>query len=360
MNKDSFYEDILRPVLFLLDPEQAHQLVHLLLRMFGGVLPALPYRYMGSDLQTEIAGRTVANPVGLAAGFDKNGHLVHLLSAMGFGFAEIGSITAKPSPGNPLPRLFRLPKDEALINRLGLNGDGADLVASRLARSRPSLPLAINIAKTHDPAIAGEKAVADFLHSFQTVKELDVIYVAINASCPNTREGCMKEKAELSAVLTAIQAENSRELPLFIKVSPDSSDQLVEDILELGAEKRIAGYICGNTTVTRDSLKTNADTITSIGVGGLSGPPLKALALSLCQRLALKKLTSQQIIAVGGIGSGVDAYQFIRNGASAVEIYTALIYRGPSLAKQITLELSHLLQKDGLTLKQAIGADLKR
>jgi dihydroorotate dehydrogenase len=361
MNRDNFYEDLLRPLLFRLDPEDAHNLVHQLLGMFGGVLPALQYKYSGKDLRTEIAGREISNPIGLAAGFDKNAHLVGLLGHLGFGFAEIGSITAKPSEGNPRPRLFRLPDDRALINRLGLNGDGAKVVAQRLADSAStySLPIAVNIAKTHDPSIAGQQAVEDLVFSFNAIKDLNILYVAINASCPNTREGCMKEKAELSAVVDEIQKANVRKTPVFIKVSPDSSESLIDDIVELGTTHGVAGYICGNTTTTRESLNTNSNTIVGIGNGGLSGPPLKSLALRTCRRFALAKTANQQIIAVGGIASGADAYQFIRAGATAIQIYTALIYRGPSLVRIICQELSQLLQKDGITLKQAIGVDLK-
>jgi len=359
MMRDSFYEDLLRPLLFRLDPEDAHNLVHSLLHTFGGVLPALPYRYAGSDLKTEIAGRTVPNPIGLAAGFDKNAELTELLGYLGFGFAEVGSITARRSPGNPRPRLFRLPEDQALINRLGLNGEGADAVARRLKSAHPSLPIAVNIAKTHDPAISGDKAVEDLVYSFNAVKNLDVIYVALNASCPNTREGCMKEKAELSAVVGEIQKLNDRRIPLFIKVSPDSSDQLAEDLAEIGTTFGVAGYVCGNTTTSRESLKTDSNRLVAVGNGGLSGTPLKSLALSTVRKFAKRKTSQQQIIAVGGVSNGADAYQFIRAGATAIELYTRLVFGGPSVAKYICAELSELLLKDGLSLKAATGADLK-
>jgi dihydroorotate dehydrogenase len=360
MMRDAFYEDLLRPLLFQLDPEDAHNLVHSLLHTFGGILPALPYKYTGTDLQTEIAGRPLPNPVGLAAGFDKNANLTDLLGYLGFGFAEVGSITARPSPGNPRPRLFRLPEDQALINRLGLNGEGADIVARRLKDAHPSLPIAVNIAKTHDPSISGDKAVEDLVYSFNAIKDLDVIYAALNASCPNTREGCMKEKAELSTVVGEIQKVNTRGIPLFIKVSPDSSDQLADDLAEIGTTFGVSGYVCGNTTTTRESLKTDSNRLVVVGQGGLSGPPLKSLALSMVRKFAKRKTAQQQIIAVGGVSNGADAYEFIRAGASAVELYTRLVFGGPSVAKNICVELSELLQKDGISLKAAIGADPKK
>lgn len=360
MTRDAFYEDLLRPLLFQLDPEDAHNLAHKLLRMLRGVLPALPYTYTGTDLTTELAGRKLNNPIGIAAGFDKDAMLTDLLGYLGFGFEEVGSITARPSAGNPRPRLFRLPEDQALINRLGLNGAGAEAVSKRLRAITPSLPLAVNIAKTHDPAISGDKTIEDFLYSFTAIKDLDVIYVALNASCPNTREGCLQEKKELSGVVSEIQKANTSKIPLFIKVSPDSSDQLIDDLLEIGSNFGLAGFICGNTTTTRQSLKTDAQTISSIGQGGLSGPPLKPLALNACRRFAERKSAKQQIIAVGGVRSGADAFEFIRAGATAVELYTGLVFSGPSVAKNICLELSELLRRESCTLKEATGGDLKR
>lgn len=359
MKRDTLYEDLLRPLLFTLEPEDAHELIHGMMRKFGGVLSTFPYRYLGTDLRTTIAGRTFDNPVGLAAGFDKNANLINMLRHLGFGFAEVGSVTARPSPGNPRPRLFRLPDDHALINRLGLNGEGAEAVANRLSVTKASLPIAVNIAKTHDPAIAGDAAVEDILASFRAVRNLDLSYVALNASCPNTREGCMKEKRELSVVLSEMQKLNERKTPIFVKVSPDSSDELLNDIVQVAGECGLSGYICGNTTLSRESLKTSADKLAVMGNGGLSGPPLRDLALKACQKIARLKTRDQQVIAVGGIQRGEDAYRFIRGGASAIELYTGLIYVGPSLPRRICEELSDLLRRDEITLEQAVGADLK-
>lgn len=360
MRNDAIYERLIRPLLFKLDPEQAHALAHGLLHGFGGLLPLLSYKYDRSDLQIDLFGRRLSNPIGLAAGFDKNGSLTEQLDSLGFGFAEVGSITGKASPGNPQPRLFRLPADRALINRLGLNGEGAQAVANRLRDVTPSLPLAINIAKTPDPSIKGDKAVEDILISFKSIKELRLLYVAFNASCPNTREGCMQEKEELLAVLSEIQKINARNLPLLVKVSPDSSDQLIENIVEIGERIRLAGYVCGNTTLRREGLKTDPDLLSRAGHGGLSGPPLKPLALSGLKKIARLKTASQVIIGVGGVATGQDAYDFITAGATAIQLYTALIYRGPSTVKLICQELNELLEKHGLSLKDAIGADIKR
>lgn len=359
MSRDSFYEDLLRPLLFAIDPEDAHDLVHNLLHMFGWALRSLPYRYTENDLQTKVGLKTFKNPVGLAAGFDKNARLVDVLGLLGFGFAEVGSITGRASDGNPHPRLFRLPEDHALINRMGLNGDGADAVASRLRASAPSLPLSINIAKTNDPSITGDAAVEDIVHSFTAIRGIDVAYVALNASCPNTKEGCLKEKNYLEDIFTELQKVNSDRVPIFVKVSPDSTNQLLQDIVELANKHKLAGFICGNTTTSREGLKTSADRLSQVGAGGMSGEPLRSLALDLCRRVARMKSKTQQIIGVGGINSGATAYEFIRAGASAVEVYTALIYSGPSLCRQICIELSALLKRDGLRMSEAIGLDIK-
>jgi len=359
MSNSWLYERCLRPLLFCLDPEDAHALVHRVAALAEPILALLSASliYRGDDLKVRLAGRELSNPVGLAAGFDKNGSLVHVLGHLGFAFAEIGSVTASPSAGNPRPRLFRLPEDDGLINRLGLNGDGADLVAGRLSVSRLSLPVGLNIAKTNDPAIQGDRAIEDILYTFKRVKELPLSYVTVNASCPNTREGRLAEKRELAIIFAEIQKDNPGKLPVFVKLSPDSSPELLEDIAADAIGHGLAGYVCGNTTVSRINLRTEPEAVARAGQGGLSGRPLKPLALELCRRLYKVKGPSQQIIGVGGIMSGQDAYDFVRSGASAVEVYTGLVYKGPTLPRQINEELSALLKRDGLTLASAIGAD---
>lgn len=352
------YETLLRPILFQLDAEQAHHLAHRAALLMGPIWPSLSrlFSYPGDDLKVDLAGLSLSNPVGLAAGFDKNGKLVSVLGHLGFGFAEIGSVTARPSPGNPKPRLFRLPQEEALINRLGLNGDGADAIAGRLTAGGFSLPIGLNIAKTNDPAIQGDAAIEDMLYTFGKVRDLPIGYLTINASCPNTKDGIIEETRELAAVFSEMGKENRRQLPIFVKLSPDSSDQLIEDIVACATRHGIRGYVCGNTTVTRNNLHAPAFEIERIGNGGLSGPPLKQLALELCGKVCKIKAADQIIIAVGGISSGQDAYDFIRAGACAVQIYTALVYHGPSLPRRICTELSHLLERDRITLQQAVGS----
>ncbi len=351
------YQRLIRPILFQLDPEQAHRLVFRLALAMHSFWPLLApaLRYAGADLRTSLAGVEIANPVGLAAGFDKNGLLVSVLGELGFGFAEVGSVTARASAGNPRPRLFRLPADEALINRLGLNNDGADALAGRLRKSRFSLPVGLNIAKTNDPSITGEAAVEDMLYTFRQVKDLPVSYVTVNVSCPNTPEGITQESRAVSEVLSGMMSLNSRGLPVLVKLSPDSSAGFLEEIVECATRCGARGFVCGNTSTTRADLRTPPAVVSGAGPGGLSGRPLKPLALALCRQVARLKAPEQVIVGAGGISSGQDAYDFIRAGASAVQIYTALVYHGPALPRRINEELAGLLARDRLTLGQAVG-----
>jgi dihydroorotate dehydrogenase len=315
------------------------------------------FRFGDPVLASNLAGVDLANPVGIAAGFDKNGHLVGRLRDFGFGFAEVGSITGAASSGNPQPRLFRLPADQAVVNRLGLNGDGAEVVGERLTRSRFSLPVAVNIAKTNDASVVGDAAIADQLRSFKAVRHLPLMYVAINASCPNTHEGCLEAEDELDAVLSAVQAANERSLPIFLKLSPDSSDNLLDEFIGVSIRHRLSGFICGNTTVDRAGLRTDDQTVKIIGNGGLSGPPLKEKALALVRRVYARKRPEQQIIGCGGISNGADAFQFIQAGASAVQVYTAFVYHGPATAATINRELATLLKQHGMTMRLAVGSE---
>lgn len=360
MDHSLFYKRYVRPLLFKLDSEAAHGLAHTAGHLAGSALGLCSdFKYQGKDLTVNLAGTTLDNPIGLAAGFDKNGLLASMLGNIGFGFAEIGSVTGKPSTGNPRPRLFRLVEDEGLINRLGLNGDGADVVSERLRQTKLSLPIGINIAKTNDPSIKGDLAVEDILHSFRAIKDLPAFYVTINASCPNTKEGILEEKKQLSTIFSEVQKLNNRQLPLFVKLSPDSSDELLNDMIEESIAHNLSGFVCGNTTTSRNNLHTDYATIEKIGAGGLSGRPLKELGLSLCRRIFKLKNNNQTIIGVGGIFSGQDAFDYIAAGATTVEIYTGLIYEGPALPKQICDELSQLLKSRGLSLSQAIGSESK-
>ncbi len=338
------YESLIRPVLFKMDPEAAHNLVHKLAPSMA-LLPT-KFEFAADNLATKLAHVSLKNPVGLAAGFDKNGNLVGVLDRLGFGFAEIGSVCGQATSGNPKPRLFRLPADNAVINRLGLNGEGADAVARRLEKAAFTLPIGLNIAKTNLPDIQGDRAVEDVVEAFDQVKSLPLAYVAFNASCPNTHEGIIHQRHELDEILRAVQTRNTARLPIFVKISPDSSDTLLTDIVEIARVHGLSGYICGNTTTSREGLITPQERIAEIGNGGLSGPPLKLKALDLCRRVAIMKQSEQQIIACGGVSSGRDAFEFLKAGATAIQLYTALVYHGPAVVAKINRELSQLLAAD--------------
>ena len=362
---------LLRPLLFRLNPEWAHTA-----SLWGArvaqrtVLSLVASRYQFEDerLKQRLWGDTFPNPVGLAAGADKNARAVPFWEAVGFGFVEVGSVSAQPAPGNPTPRAFRLPKDQALINRLGLNNDGAEAVADRLEHSRSdrARPLGINLAKTHDPDIMGEAALEDFRTSFrQLVGQAD--YVTLNVSCPNTPDGgTFEDPAALDALLGAITAEQKAPglaVPVLVKLSPPLSDRVLfdtrlEEILAVAADHDIDGFIATNTASDRKGVETSADRLDEIGAGGLSGPRLEARATRLVQYLYRATDGEIPIIGVGGVHDAESAYTKIRAGASLVQLYTALVYEGPGLVRRIKEGLVARLSDDGYaSLENAVGAD---
>lgn len=354
MANDIVYEKILRPLLFAVDPEQAHHFAQYILQLAEPLLPALGLRYNKNDLACQHLGVRFENPIGLAAGFDKNARLISAYNALGFGFAEIGSVCARPHGGNPTPRLFRLAEDRALINRLGLNTLGAEMIALGLAKYSSGFPLpaGVNIAKTNDPKICGEAAIEDVLYSFEKMQNFPFKYATLNCSCPNTSEGCLKESQELGKLLEQIRSVNQNKLPILLKLSPDSTDDFIKETARIGNDFDIAGYVCGNTTLKRDGLRADASRLSEIGAGGLSGSPLKAHNLALTKKLSKLKNPKQIIIGVGGIVNGQDAFDYLKAGASLLQIYTGFVYRGPSTVKQICQELSALLAQNGLSLQE--------
>ncbi len=355
----SIYKSLIRPILFRLDAEQAHLFVHGLASRCRPLLSIAGKGYDGDDLHCDLFGHNLSNPVGLAAGFDKNGDLVEVLRDIGFGFAEIGSVTALAKEGNPKPRLFRLQKDAAIINRMGLNGEGADRIAEKLERSKFSIPIGVNIAKTNDPAISGDAAVKDMVYTFSKVSNLPLAYVTINASCPNTQEGIVTEAAHMRTVFTEVQKLNTRQLPIMVKLSPDSSQSLLEEMVEAASACGLSGFVCGNTSTSRENLTTDSATLQALGNGGLSGAPLKSKALRICQIVYPLKKPAQIIIGCGGVSSGMDVYDFLTAGASFVQLYTALVYEGPGLPLLICQQLSQILRQNGQTLQQAVGSKLQ-
>lgn len=356
--------------MFRLGPEAAHGLTMAASRVFGStamkVLGSM-FEYHNEALKVSLWGHQFPNPVGLAAGFDKNAHLIDFWPHLGFGFAEVGSVTLKPSKGNPRPRLFRLPEDNALINRMGLNNDGADKIAARVG-SRGMyhpFPLGINLAKTHDPTIEGPEAIDDYVESFRKLAPA-ANYVALNISCPNTADGkTFEDPAALDALIDAVIAARSEmqsRVPVLVKLSPPITervvfDSLLEELVSVCLEHEVNGFIATNTANDRSGLRTPPHVLKRIGAGGLSGPPIAKRSTRLINYLFQKTRGDVPIIGVGGIDSGLAAYDKIRAGASLVQVYTGLVYEGPSIVKRIKQELVDLLAEDGYSnLTEAIGS----
>jgi dihydroorotate dehydrogenase len=330
--------------------------------VFGFADGRLEQSLFGGEGRRPLRFRT---PVGLAAGFDKNGTRVPFWEALGLGFAEIGSVTARPSAGNPRPRAFRLPDDEALVNRMGLNNDGAGIVAARLSEvSRVAgFPVGVNVAKTHDPSILGDDAIEDFRIGVRAVLAV-ADYVVLNVSCPNTAEGkTFEEPAALDALLAAVSAvrrEAVSTVPLLVKLSPPRPDHdgPVDEIVDVCRRHDVDGLVAVNTASDRAGLVSSPARIARIGAGGLSGRPLAARANSMIRRLHRLTDGKMPLVGVGGIDSAEEAYRRIRAGASLLEVYTGLVYRGPGLVPAIGRGLAERLTNDRLgSISEAVGLD---
>ena len=340
------YKALVKPLLFNLDAERAHHLVFDNLRRAARVpgtqalLRAL-YDFQDPSLAREVFGLKFPNPVGLAAGFDKNAALTDELATLGFGFVEIGTVTPRPQPGNPPPRLFRLPQDEALVNRMGFNNDGAAVVAARLTRRRNrQLIIGGNIGKNKDTP--NEHAAADYVASFEALAEV-VDYFVVNVSSPNTPNlRQLQEKKPLIELLQQVQARNQARAiprPLLLKIAPDLTDSQLDDILEIARETQLSGLVATNTTISRANLGTEPGYVASLGAGGLSGKPLRARATEVIRYLHRKSDGGLPIIGSGGIHSAADAREKLEAGASLIQLYTGFIYEGPALVSRINRSL---------------------
>lgn len=330
------YKALIRPLLFNFDPEKVHYLtfdaLHFLFKI-PGVQSIFRKYYQVEDyrLEREVFGLKFKNPVGLAAGFDKNAKLYKELGQVGFGFIEIGTVTPKPQPGNEKKRLFRLKEDEAIINRMGFNNEGVEAVVKRL-KSNTRILIGGNIGK--NKITTNEEAVKDYLICFEALFDY-VDYFVVNVSSPNTpnlRE--LQDKEPLTRLLLALQKENIRKKnpkPVLLKIAPDLSDDQLLDIVEIIAETKISGVIATNTTLSREGLKST----NKIEAGGLSGKPLTKRSTEVIKFLAEKGNNSFPIIGVGGIHSAKDALEKLDAGASLVQLYTGFIYEGPALIRQI-------------------------
>lgn len=343
--------DLLRPAIFALDPERAH-------RLTVTALKALPLRAPAAagPLATTVAGLHFPNPVGLAAGFDKNGEVPDALLALGFGFAEVGSITPLPQVGNPTPRLFRLVEDRAVVNRMGFNNEGGAIVAQRLQarRDRPGV-IGVNIGANKDSA----DRIVDYAQLTQVMAPL-ASYLAVNISSPNTPGlRALQDEGALTGLLDAVleargQVCGDRGPPIFLKVAPDLEPADIDAIASIALDRGLAALIVSNTTIARPGLRSRHGS----EPGGLSGVPLRDLALQRLRDFRNATGGAIPLVGVGGIASAEDAWTRIRAGASLVQLYSALVYKGPGLARKIVRDMGRLMRRDGFaTIAEAVGSE---
>ncbi len=317
------YKAIIRPLLFLLRPETVHHIVVVLVKFFFAIPLLKPlvrsmYTIRDEKLRREVFGLTFENPVGLAAGFDKNATFYRQFSAFGFAFIEVGTATPVGQPGNPRPRSFRLPADNALINRMGFNNHGAPTIAERLSKGGTSMIVGGNIGK--NTSTPNESAVEDYAEAFLALYDY-VDYFVVNVSCPNISDlSHLQDREQLAGILSrlsSIRSDMVRKRPILVKISPDLNWKQIDDVLELVAEFEMDGIVATNTTITRDGLATNPERVSEIGKGGLSGKPIRERSTEIIRYISEKTGGELPIIGVGGILTVDDALEKLRAGAAA-------------------------------------------
>jgi dihydroorotate dehydrogenase len=362
LHREAMYQHVARPLLFLVPPADAHE---------AGMAALAPLEHMpllrgmvrswtaveDPRLIVRRLGLTFPNPIGLAAGFDKNARRARALAALGFGHVELGTVTALAQEANPEPNLFRLPADRALINRLGFPNEGAATVAQRLVArggaKAVGVPVGLSIGKSRavglDPL---EGAIADYVASFVAVRAV-ADFVVVNVSSPNTPGLRTMQGAELArALLAAITRENEaapRRVPLLLKIAPDLPDADLEALLEVADATRLDGVVATNTTISRAGLSTPASDVRAIGAGGLSGPPLRDRALDVVRRVRARLGKGPTVIGVGGVETAKDAMALVRAGADLVQLYTGFIYEGPWVATRIARGMAEAVAREGAT-----------
>ncbi|HVT11772.1 MAG TPA: quinone-dependent dihydroorotate dehydrogenase [Fimbriimonadaceae bacterium] len=332
-----FYESLVRPLAFKIDPERVHNLAVWLISQ--GLVRARPFE--DARLRQTLFGVEFPNPLGLAAGFDKNAAAVDHWHRLGFGYAELGTITHLAQPGNPKPRLFRLPKHRALINRMGFNNDGAEAVAARLSGSTPKLPIGINLGKSKVTEL--QKAPDDYRESFRLLRTYGAYFV-VNVSSPNTPGlRSLQERGPLLEIVSAIRSVDAA-MPLLIKVAPDLETPALDEVVQVAHEAKATGLIATNTTISREGI----DGPNAAETGGLSGAPLRDRSNQFLSHLYASCDRSKILIGVGGIFSGADLYEKIRLGAHLCQTYTGWIYGGPGSTPRMLRELVALMERDGI------------
>ena len=335
-----FYNGALRPLLFRMDPESAHDLAFKALEK--GTVSAKTFE--SPLFEQEFFGVKFPNPLGLAAGFDKNARAVPHWHKLGFGSVEVGTVTWHAQPGNPKPRLFRLPEDQALINRMGFNNDGAEKVASRLWGLKPAIPIGINLGKSKVTPL--EEAANDYQLSFRALKDFGAYFV-VNVSSPNTPGlRSLQERGPLAEIFSAIRSVDDTK-PLFVKVAPDLEFTALDEVIDVAREHHLTGIIATNTTISRGGV--SADAPHRNEAGGLSGRPLWHLSNKVLKHLYQACGQEMILIGVGGIFTGQDLYDKIACGAHLCQVYTGWIYSGPQMAPRCLEELENLLERNGIT-----------
>jgi len=361
------YKNIVKRIVFLFDPESVHDFFNITGRFLGSnvvtrYLTRAVFYYKNSILSQKILGIKFENPVGLAAGFDKNIELYKILPEVGFGYEEGGSITGDKSEGNPKPRLWRLKKSQGLIVYYGLNNKGADEISNRIKKDKFSFPLGISVAKTNCERTAiSEEGIKDYLKGFNLTKDIGS-YMTINVSCPNAHGGQPFTDADSLDKLLNVIVKNRNKKPIFIKMPPDLKRQEIDDIIEISLKYKIDGFICTNLTKDRTNKKMMAHVYEKniVGYGGISGKPVEDLSNETIKYIYKKTQGKTTIIGVGGIFRAEDAYKKIRLGASLLQMITGMIFEGPQVVGEINQGLAKLLKKDGFeNISEAVGIDNK-
>ena len=337
------YKGLIRPLLFLMNAEQAHHFTFKTLKVLFQIpgVKAITSLFFGSlkGREKQVMGLHFKNPVGLAAGFDKDAKLFNELSAFGFGFIEVGTLTPKPQDGNPKPRLFRIVEDEAVINRMGFNNGGLDAAALRLAKKKTDIIIGGNIGK--NKVTPNDVATSDYIKGVEALHDV-VDYFVVNVSSPNTpnlRE--LQEKEPLKALLKEVKAKNEElgAKPLMLKIAPDLTDGQLDDIVGIVNELKLSGIVATNTTISRAGLKASQEKVAAMGAGGLSGKILRERSTEVVRYLRNKLSADIAIVAVGGIFTGKDAKEKLDAGADLVQVWTGFLYEGPAMVRRMLRSL---------------------
>jgi len=357
------YRKLVRPVLFKQDAERAHNFALTSLALASRdefICNAIGKLFSAPELPVEVFGLKFPNPLGLAAGMDKHAVAVPAWEKLGFGFSELGGVTWHAQPGNPAPRMFRAVADEAIVNRMGFNNPGAEVLAQQLSEWKnlgrwPGHPVGINLGKSKITPL--EKAAADYANSFRALRELADFFV-VNVSSPNTPNlRQLQDKSALDEIFAAIQALNQNQKPILVKVAPDLSFEALDEILELVAPRSIAGIVATNTTIVRPQSNDSAIQKIYSETGGLSGKPLRQRSTEIIRHLHKQTKGRVPIIGVGGIFDADDAWEKITAGASLLQIYTSLVYEGPGITREIVAGLVQRLEITGMKhLRDAVGS----